>query len=161
MKKNAETQEVFYYSRRKLAFYLLFNLGLLLLAMFFTWTIFPEYGFLYRFALITCFISVLAIIMVILIHYPLAVITPQSIKIDMGVPLDWKDITGINLIKVGGRGFRREIITFDIKDISKYKLRFIQKLIHNSKFSAFSVPLYAMNPGEAEAIVKTIRKYIK
>lgn len=40
MKKNLTRTDVFYYSRRKLALYLLFNLGLLTLALFFTWVIF-------------------------------------------------------------------------------------------------------------------------
>lgn len=50
MKKNLTRTDVFYYSRRKLALYLLFNLGLLTLALFFTWVIFPQYGLVYSFA---------------------------------------------------------------------------------------------------------------
>lgn len=54
MKKNLTRTDVFYYSRRKLALYLLFNLGLLTLALFFTWVIFPQYGLVYSFAVGTC-----------------------------------------------------------------------------------------------------------
>ena len=87
MKKNLTRTDVFYYSRRKLALYLLFNLGLLTLALFFTWVIFPQYGLVYSFAVGTCLLSVAAASAVIIIHHPLAVITPASIKIDLCAPL--------------------------------------------------------------------------
>ena len=110
MKKNLSRTDIFYYSRRKLALYLLFDLGLLTLALFFTWVIFPQYGLVYSFAVGTCLLSVAAASAVIIIHHPLAVITPASIKIDLCAPLKWKDIKKARKIQVGHQCCRREII---------------------------------------------------
>ena len=124
MKKNLTRTDVFYYSRRKLALYLLFNLGLLTLALFFTW------------------------------------VTPASIKIDLCAPLKWKDIKKARKIQVGHQCCRREIIVLEVKDLSKHRLNFMQKLIKNSEFSAFSIPLYAMEPRDAEAIESIVGNYV-
>lgn len=160
MKKNLTRTDVFYYSRRKLALYLLFNLGLLTLALFFTWVIFPQYGLVYSFAVGTCLLSVAAASAVIIIHHPLAVITPASIKIDLCAPLKWKDIKKARKIQVGHQCCRREIIVLEVKDLSKHRLNFMQKLIKNSEFSAFSIPLYAMEPRDAEAIESIVGNYV-
>ena len=157
MNKKLVKTDVFYYSRKKLAFYLLFNLGLLSLALFFTWVIFPQYEIIYSFALTTCVLSVLAIVIAMIIRHPLAVISSSSIKIDFCVPLKWKDIKLARKVIFGPK----ELIILDVKDLSKYKLNFMQKLIKNSKFSAFSIPLYAMDFREAEAIEKIIEQYVR
>ena len=36
----------------------------------------------------------------------------------------------------------------------------MQKLIKNSEFSAFSIPLYAMKPRDAEAIESIVGNYV-
>ncbi len=156
MSKKLVKTDVFYYSRKKLVFYLLFNLGLLSLALFFTWVIFPQYEIIYSFALITCLLSVLAIIVAMIIRHPLAVITSSSIKIDFCAPLKWKDIKIAHKEIFG----HKELIIFDVKNLSKYKLNLMQKLIKNSKFSAFSIPLYAMDFRDAEAIERIIEQYV-
>ena len=157
MNKKLIKTDVFYYSRKKLVFYLLFNLGLLSLALFFTWVIFPQYELIYSFALATCALSVLAIVIAMIIRHPLAVISSSSIKIDFCAPLKWKDIKRARKAVFGPK----ELIIFEVKNLSKYKLNFMQKLIKNSKFSAFSIPLYAMDFRDAEAIEKIIEQYVR
>lgn len=39
-------------------------------------------------------------------------------------------------------------------------MNFMQKLIKNSEFSAFSIPLYAMEPRDAEAIESIVGNYV-
>lgn len=156
MNKKLPPTIVFYYSRGKLLLYLLFNLGLLSLALFFTWIIFPQYEIIYSFALTTCILSVLAIVIAMIIRHPLAVISSSSIKIDFCAPLKWKDIKRAHKIIVG----HKKLIILEVKNLSIYRLNFMQKLIKNSKFSAFSIPLYAMDFREAEAIEKVIEQYV-
>lgn len=156
MNKKLIKTDVFYYSRKKLLYYLLFNLGLLSLALFFTWIIFPQYELIYSFALATCVLSVLAIIAAMIIRHPLAIITPSAIKIDFCETLKWKDIKRARKTNFGPK----ELIILDVKNLSKYKLNFMQRIIKDSKFSAFSIPLYAMDFRDAEAIEKIIRQYV-
>ena len=159
MKKSTSSLQKFFYSRHKLALYLLFNLGLLALALCFTYVIFPRYELVYSFAVVTCVISVVSVAAVMVIRYPLAVITPASIKIDLCHPLKWKDILSARKIMVGHK-FKRPVITLKVKDIRKCRLNFIQKMIQNSEFTAFSIPLYAMDDDDAEAIEKVISKHV-
>ena len=115
MNKKLVKTDVFYYSRKKLVFYLLFNLGLLSLALFFTWVIFPQYELIYSFALATCALSVLAIVIAMIIRHPLAVISSSSIKIDFCAPLKWKDIKRAHKAVFGPK----ELIIFEVKNLSK------------------------------------------
>lgn len=166
MTTSSSLMQTFYYSRRKLGLYLLFNCGLLLLALLFTWMIFPDYTPVYRFAIAACTISAISALLALLIRHPLAVITPESIRIDFCQPLKWKDIAAARKITIakyylGKREYKRNIIIFDVPDLSKYKLNFMQKLSKNSEFSAFSIPLYAMDDKEAGKIEKLIRRQIK
>lgn len=156
MYNSPKNQEIFYYSRRKLALYLFFNLGLLALAMFFTWLIFPEHTVIYYFAITTCIIATIAVAAVLIINYPLAVITPEAIKIDWCQPLKWQDITKANKTQAGYKFGKRDIIIFEVKNLSQYRLNFVQRLIKNSEFSAFSIPLYAMDADAAKEIESTI-----
>lgn len=80
------TIQTFYYSRKKLGLYLLFNLLLLALAVIFTLTVFPEYPVVYYFAIGSCLLSVISSFIVFIVPLPLAVITPESIKIDRAAP---------------------------------------------------------------------------
>lgn len=161
MNKNLSSMHKFFYSRRKLSLYLLFNLGLLALALCFTYVIFPQYEVVYSFAVVVCVLSVISAAAVLFIRYPLAVINPSSIKIDLCSPLKWKDIQSAKKVSVGHCMGQREIIILKVKDLSKHKLNFMQRLIKNSEYSAFSIPLYAMDDNSAAAIEKLINSYVK
>lgn len=161
MKKSPKHQDVFYYSRCKLALYLFLNLVLLVLALFFSWVVFPEHAIVYYFAIVTCVLAVFAVAAVLIINYPLAVLTSDSIKIDLCQPLKWKDIKTAKKTQAGYNRWKRDIIIFEVKDISKYRLNFVQRLIKNSEYTAFSIPLYAMNADDAKAIEAKIFKYVK
>ncbi len=151
---------IFHYSRRKQALFLLFNIGIFLLALWFTWLIFPEYGLAYCLAITLCLLSILATLTAMAIRHPLAVITPESIAIDFCQPLKWKDITKAETVTVGEH-YKKQIVILRVKDISRYKLNFMQWLCRNSEFSAFSIPLYAMEKEDAEAIEKLIKRHVK
>ena len=68
------TFKTFYYSRKKLGAYLVFNIILLALAVLFTLTVFPDYPSAYYFALISCAVSLTGALFVFLARLPLAVI---------------------------------------------------------------------------------------
>lgn len=153
--------KVFYYSRRKLALYLLFNVTLLLLAVFFTLTIFPEYPEIYYPALLFCAAAVLGCLFVLLVRRPLAVISDESIKIDRARPVLWKDIAAGHLTAVGKGKFQKTIITLTLKENCSYELNLVQKLSAFSDFGAYSIPLYAMDRSEAEKITKELKKHLK
>lgn len=152
---------IFHYSRRKLFLYLLFNLSLLGLALFFTWLIFPSYAFVYEFALAACVLSVLSVIAVIFIRHPLAVVTPEAIRIDFCCPLYFKDVEAVKKVVVGRGFWKKPILIFEINNFSSYKLNFMQRLIKNSEFSAFSIPLYAMETKEADAIESLLHHIVE
>ena len=54
----------------------------------------------------------------------------------------------------------KEIITFEVKNLHHYKLNFIQRAIKNSEFTAFLIPLYAMDKKAAQAIERLLKKQI-
>lgn len=161
MKKTAPKEFRFYYSRKKLILYLLFNLALLILALLFTISIFPEYPLIYHFAIFTTVLSVLSILIVLIVHKPLAVITSQSITIDRCPPLYWRDIISVGTRTIKAGFWKKEIIVFNVRNFKTYKLNLIQKAIKNTDFTAFSIPLYAMDRKEGRLINQTIHKYLK
>lgn len=152
MEQELLLSHTFHYSRRKLALYLVFNLVLLALALFFTWLIFPSYPLVYEFALAACVLSVLSVMAVFFIRHPLAVVTSEAVRIDFCCPLYWKDVSAIKKIIVGRSFYKKTILVFEIRNLSSYPLNFMQRLIRKSEFSAFSIPLYAMEAKEAQAI---------
>lgn len=155
------SKQIFYYSRQKLGFYLLFNIALLFLAVLFTLTIFPNYAPAYYFAIGSCSISLLGAIAVFIIKLPLATVSAKSIKIDRGQPLEWKSIKSVKKIKVGHSWWRKPISKIEILPTTTYKYNFMQKISAQSDFGAFSIPLYAMNKPDAKLIEQSIRKHIK
>lgn len=150
---------IFYYSRKKLGLYLVFNIILLTLAVLFTLTIFPDYPAVYYFAVGSCLLSVLSALLVFLLPLRLAVITPLSVKIDRAEPLNWSDISKINKVKIGKGLFAKHILKLDTKKLCGYHMNLMQKITRNSQFGAFSIPLYAMSAEDARNIEKIIRKY--
>lgn len=157
----SETQQTFYYSRRKLGIYLLFNLGLLALAVLFTWSIFPDYKPVYYFALITCSLSILSALFVFLIRLPLAVIDSDGIKIDHNQTLKWTQIKSVEPLTLKCFGLERPILRITPQKIDNYHMTLMQKIAGNSQFGSFSIPLYAMNDDKAKKITKLIFDHLK
>ncbi len=156
----ADKVQTFYYSRRKLGLYLLFNLGLLALAVLFTWSIFPDYQPVYYFALITCCISILSSLFVFLFRMPLAVIDANGIKIDHNQPLKWGQIKSVERQVSNYMGFEKPFLKITPQKIDAYKMTFMQRLAGNSHFGSFSIPLYAMSDNNAKQIEKLIDGYM-
>lgn len=155
----AKPIQTFYYNRAKLGLYLLFNLFLFLLAIFFTLTIFPDYKIVYCFAIGSCMISVACALFVFLIPQKLATITPLGIKIDRAKPVSWNNVVAVKKITIDGIMIK-EILKLYTKPMPKYKYNFMQKLTSKSEFGAFSIPLYAMSTKEANAIETLIKLHV-
>jgi len=155
----SQKAQIFYYSRRKLGIYLLFNLGLLAMAILFTWSIFPDYPPVYYFALITCGLSILSSLIVFLIRLPVAIINDKGIKIDRNQPLNWNQVKKVEKIVFRPFGFARPILKITPQKISNYKMTLVQKIVGHSHYGSFSIPLYAMRDDSASQIEKLIRKY--
>ena len=155
----SEKKKIFYYSRRKLGIYLLFNLGLLALAILFTWSIFPNYQPVYYFALTTCILSILSSLVVFMFRMPLAIITDSDIKIDHNQPLRWTQIKSVEKINVKCFGFDRYLLKITPQKLEHYHMTFMQRIAGNSQFGSFSIPLYAMSASKAKEIEKIIISY--
>ncbi len=84
----------------------------------------------------------------------MAVITPESIKIDHCNPLKWKDIRFAEERIVHCMGMRRKVIVLVPVDNLDYKYNFLQK--HNGEFTPFSIPLYGILSKEDEDKIRTI-----
>ena len=153
-------KQTFYYSRRKLGYYLLFNLGLMLLALLFTWSIFPKYELVYNFALITCCISILSALLAFLIKFAAITITDEGIKIDHNNLLKWSQIKKIEKINMDEYLFAKEFLKITPQKINHYKMSFMQILNRHSRFGPFSVPLYAMEEKDAKKVEKLIKEHI-
>lgn len=158
MKNSIQT---FYYSRRKLGLYLLFNIILLALAVLFTLTVFPEYPLVYYFAIGSCLLSVISALVVFLIPLPLAVITPESIKIDRGEPLPWSAVHSLRKVRLGRGLFCKTILRLNPGKLGDYHMNLMQKITASSDFGAFSIPLYAMTPKDSHKIEQLIRTRLK
>ncbi len=155
----AKLEKIFYYSRRKLGIYLLFNLGLLALAILFTWSIFPDYKPVYYFALGTCILSILSSMFVFMFRMPLAIITDSDIKIDHNQPLRWTQIKSVEKVNLKCCGFDRPLLRITPQRIEHYHMTIMQRVAGNTKFGYFSIPLYAMNDDKAKEIEKIIISY--
>ena len=155
-----EGKQVFYYSRRKLGIYLLFNLGLLALAILFTWSIFPDYPPVYYFALTTCTLSILSSLFVFLVPLPLAVIDSESIKIDRNQPLLWSQIKKVEKVNLSHFGLSRQILRITPQKLDNYRMGFMQKIVGHSQYGSFSIPLYAMKDDNAAKIEKLIQSHV-
>ncbi len=152
------TVKKFYYSRKKLGLYLLFNLLLLTLAILFTLTVFPDYPVVYYFAIGSCLLSVMGALTVFLLPLPLAVISEDSIKIDRAEPLPWTSVRSIRKVRLGTGIFSKSILRLTPRSLGSYHLNLMQKISAKSEFGSFSIPLYAMNSKDAQQIEKEIRK---
>ena len=89
----------------------------------------------------------------------LAQIDNEGIKIDRNEKLKWSDVAKVEVIhpkNYGGRHF----IRFKLKKSAHYKLRWMQKMSAQTKYGAFSIPLYAMTSKDAVQIEKEIMKHM-
>ena len=152
-------QQIFYYSRRKLGYYLLFNLGLMSLALLFTWIIFPEYKLIYYFALITCSLSILSALISFLAKFSAVTINDDGIKIDHNKLLKWSQIKKVEKICTAKHLFAKEFLKITPQKITGYKMSFMQALNTHSGFGAFSIPLYAMEEKDAKKVEKLIKEH--
>ena len=156
-----ENKQIFYYSRDKLGMYLLFNLGLLALALLFTWTVFPDYKPVYYFALITCLLSILSSLYVFLFRMPAVIISDKDIKIDHNKPLKWTQVQKVERVDLKHWGFHKSFLKIIPQKISGYKMSFMQTITEHSQFGAFSVPLYAMDDKDSKKVEKIIHDYVR
>ena len=113
-------------------------------------------------ALLLCFtfLFVAASLFVYIFPPRLARIDSRSIQIDRAVPLLWCDVVRARLTYSSCFKLRR-IIVFELKPRVVYPLTFMQKICKYSRFTPFSIPLYAMESGEQKAICDEISKYCK
>lgn len=154
-----DTIQTFYYSRKKLGLYLLFNILLLALAVIFTLTVFPDYSAVYYFAIGSCLLSVIGALIVFLLPLPLAIISTESIKIDRADPLPWKSIRSVRKVRLGKGLLSKSILRLTPRSLGSYHLNLMQRISAKSEFGSFSIPLYAMTNTDAKKIEKTIREY--
>ena len=150
--------KTFYYSRKKLGLYLLFNLLLLTLAILFTLTVFPDYPVVYYFAIGSCLLSIASALVVFLLPLPLAIISKENIKIDHSEPLPWTSVHSIRKVRLGKGIFSKSILRLTPRSLGNYHLTLMQRISAKSEFGSFSIPLYAMNGKDAQQIEKEIRK---
>ena len=153
-------KQIFYYSRLKLGYYLLFNIGLMVLALLFTWTIFPNYRPVFYFAISACALSILSALIVFFARFAVVSITDEALKIDHNQPLKWSQIQKIEKITTGEWYYAKDFLKITPINIKGYKMTFMQKLSEKSPFGAFSVPLYAMNKKDAKKVEKLIKMHL-
>ena len=154
-----ESSQTFYYSRNKIGLYLLFNIGLMALALIFTWSVYPDYKLIYYFALITCSLSIINCIFVYLMHLPAVEISKKGIKIDQNQPLRWDQVKSVKKKEYAHLGLKKYFLKIEAQKIGDYKFRLMQQIAKHSRFGAFSVPLYAMEDADAKKAEKLIKEY--
>lgn len=113
-------------------------------------------------ALLLCFPFLFVATSLFVYIFPprLARIDSRSIQIDRAVPLLWCDVVRARLTYSSCLKLR-QIIVFELKPRVVYPLTFMQKICKYSRFTPFSIPLYAMESGEQKAICDEISKYCK
>ena len=166
-KKQKTTNEIFHYDYRQLLILAMFNIVL-------TCTLFVLSKFIAQnniittaiqfymlvFVMVLTLLSLAGSLFVVISPLNLAIVTDETIKIDHNQPLRWEDIE-IAKEFVVNCFFKRPVIVLQLKQGVEYKLTFMQKICKNHKFTAFSIPLYAMSNKEAEKIRKHIIKHCK
>ena len=149
----------FYYDNIKLQKLLLLN-AVLLSAVIMVGNYTPQYMWFVSLVAVLCLISFSATLYVVVFPQCLAQIDDEGIKIDHNAKLNWGDIESAEHKLIPGC-LHRDIILLKVKDGVKYHKRFMQYMSGKSPYGEFSVPLYAMNDDDAEAIVAEIAKYIE
>lgn len=101
-----------------------------------------------------------SVVFVLIFPQPLAITDDEGIKIDHNPKLLWQDIDEASE-RLSSSVLCRPFIALIIKDESKYKLTFMQRLCRHNIFTPFSIPLYAMAPADAAKITALIKKKVK
>ena len=149
----------FYYSRKKL--FELFVLSLLVFGV----ALYSVYFFSMRVGVATvilCFpiLFVWASLYVFLCPPRVAKIDKRAIQIDRAVPLLWSDVKSAHKT-TSNPVCGRDIIVFELKPRVIYPLTWMQEFCKSTRFTAFSIPLYAMSEKDQKAICKEIAKHCK
>lgn len=149
----------FYYSRKKL--FELFIISLLVLAAALYSVCFFELRVGVSFVIL-CFPALFALASLFVLVCPqrVAKIDKRAIQIDRAVPLLWRDVKSAKKT-LSNRLCGRDIIVFDLKPRVIYPLTWMQEFCKSTRFTAFSIPLYAMSEKDQKAICKEIAKYCK
>lgn len=142
---------LFYYDKRKLKRLLAFSLmvlaGLVVFGKYIFYPLIPA-GLL---AILLWFAFTLAAAHVCFFPQKMAVVTDEYIKIDNNVPLKWKNIALSEEI-FAGPGQCRRILILRPQEGFQCRLNFMQHICRHLKFTAFSIPLYAMRDQDVEKI---------
>ncbi len=158
MKKNKPKPlyAVFYYDRRKLRLLLAFNLCMLALLIIFGQAIFYPLIPLGLLVILLWFVATLATAHVYFFPQKLILVTDEEIKIDRGAPLKWR-----NIREAEERIGRQRIIV--LKPVEGYscRLTFMQRICQYSRFTAFSIPLYAMTESDQEKIREIVAAHTR
>ncbi len=150
----------FYYSRYKLLQLLLLNAVLFGFMLCFQ-NCCPCYKGLADF--VTLLVGFSFVISLIITIFPprVALLDKEGIIIDRNALLKWSDIKKAEKLEVRACLFKRAIIRLEPKKGKGKPWRLMQYVSQGSAFGAYSVPLYAMSPKDAETIEKAIKKFIK
>lgn len=145
---------LFYYDRRKLRLLFLANLAGLALVIVFGHALFAPFLPAGLFAVLLCFCSLLAAAYVYFFPQKLAIVTDEDIRLDRCHPLKWKNIAAAEETAIGP--FRRRIIILKPTADFGCRLTFMQHVCRHLRFTAFSVPLYAMTDRDGQKIKEII-----
>jgi hypothetical protein len=88
----------------------------------------------------------------------LAVVNAQGIKIDHNPFLHWQDIDHAEY-RLSSSVLKRPFIALITKEGVTFNLTFMQRLCQHNRFTAFSLPLYAMTPQSAIALQEIVQKH--
>lgn len=91
---------------------------------------------------------------------PYIEITPTYIKIDNFEKVLWTDIIKVGIDKRNVSGQEVRIWFIDVKDISKYKLTFMQKINLNAGFHAFCFRLINLSAKDVDKLMSVLEKYV-
>lgn len=149
----------FYYSRKKLFGLFLFSLFVLGVALYSAYILNMQLGV--TVVIVFCpILFVMASFFVWLCPRRLAHIDKRAIQIDHAVPLLWKDVIAAKKT-LSNNCCGREIIVFELKPGVIYPLTWMQDFCKSTKFTAFSIPLYAMTKKDQQKICDEIAKNCK
>ena len=84
-------------------------------------------------------------------------ITPTYIQIDNFEKLPWTDIVGVREFSMHGT---KSCWLLDIKDVSKYKLTFLQKINSAAGFSPFYITLPAISDKDKKELKRILKERI-
>ncbi len=84
-------------------------------------------------------------------------ITPTYIQIDNFEKLPWTDIVGVRVFSMDGT---KSCWLLDIKDVSKYKLTFLQKINSAAGFTPFYITLSAISDKDKEELKRILKERI-